>query len=517
MLTVLITTSGTGERLGEITKHTNKSLVKVGDKYAICYIIERYPVGTEFIVTIGHHGKYVREFIEVTYNNRDIKFVDIDLYKGGGSSLGYSLLKCSHLLNKPFIFHCCDAIVMDTLTIKDVTTNMLGVSRADNNLQYTSIISRGSSVVSVNRKQYPDFDYVYTGVSHIYNHERFWACLREIYINNPNNKELSDVDALIKMINSNIYFEYQVFDKWYDTGNLESYAALKTIFKSNYVVLEKYYESLCFMDTVVVKFINDKNINKKRVQRGISLYPLTPKILDYNDTHMVMEKINGTVLSDVYTHGDIYRVLEWANKNLWSIKYCNKDFIDVCKDFYVTKTLHRIKSTGLIENEKSIINGIQTEGILDLITNNIDVNRLFTSTFTRFHGDFILENIIKTNTSFVLIDWRHEFGNQMEWGDMYYDLAKMRHNMIFNHKNIHNKMFTIEYLENNEVVVDIKCNYFLIKQLEDFDRFVELHELDAYKIKILMCIIWLNMSPLYDAPLRDFLFYFGKYNLSLLL
>ena len=271
------------------------------------------------------------------------------------------------------------------------------------------------------------------------------------------------------------------------------------------------------MDTVVVKFINDKNINKKRVQRGISLYPLTPKILDYNDTHMVMEKINGTVLSDVYTHGDIYRVLEWANKNLWSIKYCNKDFIDVCKDFYVTKTLHRIKSTGLIENEKSIINGIQTEGILDLITNNIDVNRLFTSTFTRFHGDFILENIIKTNTSFVLIDWRHEFGNQMEWGDMYYDLAKMRHNMIFNHKNIHNKMFTIEYLENNEVVVDIKCNYFLIKQLEDFDRFVELHELDAYKIKILMCIIWLNMSPLYDAPLRDFLFYFGKYNLSLLL
>jgi hypothetical protein len=162
-----------------------------------------------------------------------------------------------------------------------------------------------------------------------------------------------------------------------------------------------------------------------------------------------------------------------------------------------------------------MINGIKTHGIVDLITNKIDMTRLFTDTFTRFHGDFILENIVKTDTSYVLIDWRHEFGNQLEWGDMYYDLAKLRHNMIFNHKNVHNKMFTIDYTDNG-VIVDIKCNYFLIKQLEDFDKFVAVHKFDDYKIKLLTCIIWLNMSPLYDSPLRDFLFYFGKYNLCLL-
>ena len=40
---VLLTTSGLGSRLGNLTKFTNKSLVRVGDKPAISHIIESYP------------------------------------------------------------------------------------------------------------------------------------------------------------------------------------------------------------------------------------------------------------------------------------------------------------------------------------------------------------------------------------------------------------------------------------------------------------------------------------------
>ena len=65
MSKVLITTSGVGERLGKHTKHTNKSLVKVGDKYAICHIIENYPDDTTFVVTLGHYGDYVKDFLEM--------------------------------------------------------------------------------------------------------------------------------------------------------------------------------------------------------------------------------------------------------------------------------------------------------------------------------------------------------------------------------------------------------------------------------------------------------------------
>ena len=39
---VIITTSGIGSRLGDLTKYTNKSLMKVGDKFAIDYIFDLY-------------------------------------------------------------------------------------------------------------------------------------------------------------------------------------------------------------------------------------------------------------------------------------------------------------------------------------------------------------------------------------------------------------------------------------------------------------------------------------------
>ena len=39
---VLITTSGLGSRLGELTDYTNKSLVRINDKPSLSHIIESY-------------------------------------------------------------------------------------------------------------------------------------------------------------------------------------------------------------------------------------------------------------------------------------------------------------------------------------------------------------------------------------------------------------------------------------------------------------------------------------------
>ena len=38
---ILITCSGTGSRMGEYTKYTNKALIKIGDKFSIDYIIDK--------------------------------------------------------------------------------------------------------------------------------------------------------------------------------------------------------------------------------------------------------------------------------------------------------------------------------------------------------------------------------------------------------------------------------------------------------------------------------------------
>ena len=61
---VLITTSGIGSRLGEITKYTNKALVRIGDKPCISHIIEKYPIESKFVVTLGYFADQVKDFLE---------------------------------------------------------------------------------------------------------------------------------------------------------------------------------------------------------------------------------------------------------------------------------------------------------------------------------------------------------------------------------------------------------------------------------------------------------------------
>jgi NDP-sugar pyrophosphorylase family protein len=509
--TVLITTSGIGERLGNLTKYTNKSLVKVGDKYAICYIIEQYDNDTEFIITLGYYGNYVKDFLKLAYPKKNFIFVDVDLFVGEGSSLGYSMLKAINYLQKPFIFHCCDSIVTNKIEIKDNHKNILFVYPQETSEYYTNIKGKNNIINEINSKKHVDFDYAYTGIAYIYNYELFWKHLQHCYEKDNQNSSLSDVDALKLMI-QDVEINYTILDNWYDTGNIESYFILKNAIKSNYCVIEKDYESLCFFEDKVIKFINDKEINKKRIIRGNYLYPLTPKILGYTDNFISMEYVVGDLLSNNYEHGFIYKLLEWSKENLWNDKKSEFEYMNCCKRFYIDKTLDRLSKLTILQNEKNKINGLHCESIINII-NNIPLETLLTDNFTRFHGDFILDNIIKTKDSYKLIDYRHEFDNQLHYGDTYYDLAKLRHNLYFNHSNIANNLFNIEY-RNDEVIVDLKCNYFLIQQLSDFDKFVIENKYDLNKIKIITAIIWLNMSPLYDGKLSEFLFYFGKYNLS---
>ena len=99
-------------------------------------------------------------------------------------------------------------------------------------------------------------------------------------------------------------------------------------------------------------------------------------------------------------------------------------------------------------------------------------------------------------------------------GDIYYDLAKMKHNLTVNHDILDKELYNID-IDGKDINVDIlrsneKCE--CVKVLEDF---VNENGLDNKKVDIIKSLIWLNMAPLHPQPIGDFLFYFGKYNLYL--
>ena len=520
MTSVLITTSGTGSRLEKLTVNTNKSLLPVGDKYAICHIIDSYPKSTKFIVTLGYFGNHVKDFLELAYPSKNIEFVYVDKYEGPGSSLGISMLKAKNHLQTPFIFHCCDTIT-NSINITDTTNNILFVNKNDEYDTYSSINVQGDNVITMNGKGVKNNDYIYTGLCYIKDFEEFWKILEKLYDDNPNYMALSDIHAIQIMLQKNIAFSYNVIDFYFDTGNMNSYTKTCTKFISKYNILVKSTESLCFLDDRVIKFVNDTELNRKRIVRGNNLYPHVPKILDSRSNFIVMELVEGELLAEYKKYGEINSLLEWVQDNLWSYTNVNDNYLKCCTNFYKTKTYDRIKKIPFLDKEKNVVNGIKIGSIYELL-DKIDFSSIATSTFTKFHGDFILDNIIKKGeNNYCLLDWRHEFDTELNYGDLYYDLAKLRHNIILNHSNILNNLYSVDTtsdeITSDEVYIDLKCNYILVKQLEEYNQFIKKYDYNLKKIEILTAIIWLNMAPLYDGKFRDFLFYFGKFNLYLAL
>jgi NDP-sugar pyrophosphorylase family protein len=516
MIPVLITTSGIGSRLENLTKYTNKSLIPIGDKYAICHIIDKYQIDTEFIITLGYYGHYVRDFLELAYPHRRFHFVNIGKYEGDGSSLGYSMLRAKDYLQMPFIFHCCDTIVNEVV-VPDMNKNVLFVNKNSDYISYSSVNVKDNKIIQMNGKCYKDNDFVYTGLSYIYNYQEFWAILDELYRSNPNNSILSDIHVFDIMIKQGTEFIYSEIDSYYDTGNVKSYNETSKKFISNYNILVKENESLCFLDNRVIKFVNDKELNRKRTLRGNNLYPYAPYILDSRDNFIVMELVDGELLSEYKKYGEIMKLLEWANDTLWNDTHTNIKYIKCCHNFYKTKTLDRISKIPFLGEEANIVNGLNTGNIYTLL-DMVDLSLITTDTFTKFHGDFILDNILKkSDGTYCLLDWRHEFDTELYYGDIYYDLSKLRHNIIFNHSNILKNLYEVVNINKDEIYVDLKCNYNLIKQLEEYNIFISKYNYNLKKVEILTAIIWLNMAPLYDGKLREFLFYFGKLNLYLAL
>jgi dTDP-glucose pyrophosphorylase len=510
---VLITTSGVGSRLGDLTKFTNKALIKIGDKLAICYIIEKYNKYTEFVITLGYHGKFVKDFLELAYPEHCFNFVWVDKYEGPGSSLAYSLLQAKDELQCPYVFNCCDSLTKDKIIVPNENTLFVNEKHTDGNL-YASINALQTSVVkTLNSKSASiNFDYIYTGIAFIKNYNLYWNILEKLY--DSTNIDLGDVNVIQEMLKDNT-FQYIKLEKWYDTGSLSEISnKINNEYKSKYTILSKLTESICFFDNFVIKFFYDKEISLSRVTRGEHLYPLTPKIIDYRPNFTKMELIEGELMSEVVRHGEIKNLLEWAKKKLWiNNDDINPIFSTICKEFYYDKTMTRINKILETIQDYGVINEREIGPIYPLL-NKINFNDLYTKEHTNFHGDFILDNIIKTKTGYKLLDWRQNFGGDLYHGDKYYDLAKLRHNIIFNHENISNNLFTKE-IKDNEVIIDLKCNYTLINQLKDFDKFLLKNNMDLKKTKILTALIWLNMSPLHEYPLNEFLYYFGKYNLYL--
>jgi len=508
---VLITTSGIGSRLGDITEYTNKCLVRVGDKPAISYIIENYPQDTQFVVTLGYYGYHVRSFLEIAYPDKNFTFIEVDNYSGPGSSLCYSILQAKDVLQRPFIYHACDTIVQDPAP--DLNNNWCAGFKKGLGSQYRSLNVVNNCVTKINDKGEIHYDFDYIGLCGIRDYELFWQKIEELYVTDHLDSQLSDCDVINLMLET-VSFRHMEFKNWLDIGNVDSLETARSKVENTFDVLNKVDESIFLVENHIIKFFHNEEVCANRIFRARQLEGLTPSIASYKDNFYKYKYVEGELCATIANRSNFNELLNWASNNLWKPN-SKKDISNLCENFYFEKTYKRINDFFNKTNDHdktTTINNLVMPPVFEMIK-KIDKEWLCNAKPYQFHGDFILDNIIKTKEGYCLLDWRQDFGGDLKSGDIYYDLAKLNHNLVLNHENIKNNHFTIEN-HNGKITCDVLINFRLLECQKTFQSFLIKNNFDIGKVEVLTSLIWLNMSALHEHPLDKFLFYFGKYNLA---
>ena len=511
---VLITTSGVGSRLGQLTTFTNKCLVRVGKKPAISYIIEKYSEDIELVITLGYFGDQIKDFLTLAYPNRKFTFVLVDKYEGEGSSLGYSLLQAKDELQCPFIFHASDTIVTDE--IKAPNHNWLGVCKKENHSQYRTIGIDGH--FKIYDKGEFGSNYAYIGLAGINDFKSFWDALQDQYDKDPYDTSLSDCHAINELITPRTWNVYY-FSRWLDIGNVSELKKARENIDDKFDILDKVDESIFLFDDFVIKFFYDETRCKNRVLRGNSLGGLTPEILGHTKNFYKYKLSEGDLFATSVNEPKFNEFLDWSLGNLWVMGEPSKNFKLTCEKFYLDKTITRLNKffkDHQMEDVTTNINGYDVPPVFDMLK-QIDMDWLCSETPYQFHGDFILDNIIhEKDGTFRLLDWRQDFGGDLDCGDIYYDLGKLNHNLLFNHDIVHNGHYGVTE-KNGEFRCDILRSDILSNCRDILHTFIKDNGFDLNKVKLLTAIIWLNMSPLHEPRMGRFLFYLGKLNLDKIL
>ena len=515
MTQVIIPTAGLGSRLGTITQNINKALIPVGKKPAISYIIDWYPKNFSFIIALGFKGKHIRDYIKIAYPKRKFIFVEVDPYLGAGSGLGYTLKCCKKHIKEDFFFHTNDGIVLDKIRFTELSSDTLFLSNYRvNSLKYRTVSSKGDFVnkfLDKTPKKIPNVSN-YVGVAYINEFKKFKKYLTKI------SYKLGESDYFINKIKNKEKIKNIYLEKWYDVGDIDDLKrARKDI--SDFDNLPKEDEFIYFNDNKVTKFFVNKELSQKRVLRAKALKGFVPKIISHTENFYSYTFVEGELLStEISLYKYLDKFLQFCIKNFWKKQNLSqskrKSFKDVCLNFYYYKTLDRVSDfyqiTDISDNSE-IINDKKTTHLNSLL-DKIDWDFISNGIPTRFHGDFHFENILKCkNNKFMFIDWRQDFGGIIDYGDIYYDLAKLYHGIIVDHGAIRKNMFKINLNDSKKIVdYEIYRKQTSYKSEEILMSFLKKNKFSISKVKILTALIFLNIASLHHQPYSIFLYFLGK-------
>ncbi len=513
---VCILAAGVGKDLAGLDKHVNKAVLPVNNKAVISYIVEKFPKQVPIVIAVGHLKDSVIDYLTLAYPERKFTFVKVKKYAGPSSGPGHSILECKKHLQCPFIFCTADTLVSEDIPVPD--HNWIGIAPVHETEPYCTVKIRNNAIYELNDKVKNDNHFAFIGLAGVKDYKDFFKALetdKKVIAS-----ELQVSNGFKALISKHLV---PIGFTWFDTGTLENYKETNKNFSGEGKFdFSKGNEFLYFANGRVIKFFADKSVTEKRHQRGEKgLKGITPKIEGRRGNFYAYKRLDGQTLYSVLNASVTGEFLEWAKTHLWKkLKLTSaqkKLFAEACQQFYKEKTHERvesyIKKMG-IKDRESVINGLRVPGARELLK-KVDWESILAGEPAIFHGDLQFDNILmrdkaeKPKDKFVLLDWRHEFGNLVHIGDLYYDLAKLYGGMVISYPLIKEGMFKFDESE-----AEAYYHYFiksdLLEARERYEEFLAVEGFDMKKVQTMTALIFLNMAPLHQAPFDSLLYHLGR-------
>jgi len=514
---VFIPCAGTGTRLGDLTKNLNKGLVSVDNKPVISHIVDKFNEDIEIVVALGYKGEYVKQFLEISYPNRNFTFVNIDNYDKSGSGLGYTLLCCKEYLQSEFIFIVNDLIITDEIpSLQKMAgiNNWIGYSDTPGTNHYRTISHKDGKLTKLNEKNEKPSNPTYIGICGIRDYKKFWS-----FSDDKKFIDIGESYSIQQMLDNGIGFDSVKFD-FYDSGHKETLTKARKHIKTENApnILEKPNEAIWFVEDKVIKFCIDTDFIKNRAIRSESLTPYVPQVIDVTENMYSYKKVNGTIFSEAVTTENFKFLLDWLETFHEPVKVNKTEFKKSCLKFYKDKTYQRVdeyfKRFGNSDSDREVINGTKVPSVKSLL-DKVDWKWIADGVPVRFHGDLHFENILVSERNnhntlpITLLDWRQDFCGSLDYGDVYYDLAKLMHGLIISHDIINDDLYNFDR-SMNEIKYDFLRKNINIDCEDIFVEYINKWGYDVKKVKVMTALIFLNIAMFHHYPYCHLLFYLGK-------
>lgn len=335
-------------------------------------------------------------------------------------------------------------------------------------------------------------------------------------------------DSLTKYSYNNILTFQEITDWYYDLWHLDEF------YKSKIDFLR--VRDFNFLEYDKFKWVITKNsLNSKKLEQEINWYKnipnelkiFTPRLINYNlwnKASYSLEFYWYTSLADIFLYSNysqwilwnildkIFDYIDYVKKNYNNKNFSNENIVDI----YLNKTFSRldkllkIKELEEIYNkEYLIINWTKYKNISFFIYKEriqyiINKYILKEEDFSIIHWDLCFSNILFDvhNWLFKLIDPRWNFWENWIWGDIKYDLAKLRHSVHWRYENIISDLFNLEISDDGN---NFSFEYFNWKNnliIDFFDKKIKEIWYDLDLIKFIEWLLYLTMIPLHKDSLE---------------